>query len=173
MSDARKAQLKAQLKLAREKKKALKEAGKEIPKEPKVKVVLEATATEPAIHVKNVRKTKDHTKDIEELKSQIAELKAHNSKQDKEELAQLRLEMKNIKEEKKQQTKKVAEYKKPNFCNYFFLGLNFFSYKSSLSLPVLVSSLIVGNSFNTIFLTSWVILKSICLSSLVKVLFKI
>ena len=113
MSDARKAQLKEQLRLAREKKKALKEAGKEIPKEPKVKVVLEATATEPAIHVKNVRKTKDHTKDIEELKSQIAELKAHNSKQDKEELAQLRLEMKKIKEEKKQQTKKVAEYKKP------------------------------------------------------------
>tara|TARA_R110002012_G_scaffold298110_1_gene496375 strand:+ start:519 stop:1070 length:552 start_codon:yes stop_codon:yes gene_type:complete len=117
MSDERKAQLKEQLKLAREKKKALKEAGKEIPKEPKLKKVLPATESEPAIYVKNMRKTKiDHTKDIAELKSQIAELKEHNNKSDKEELKQLRLEMKEIKEQQKlekTQQKKLTDYKKP------------------------------------------------------------
>ena len=115
MSPERKEQLKEQLRLAREKKKALKLAGKEVAKGPKTVKVLEATTTEPAIYVKNVRSKKqvDHTQDIEELKSQIAELKAHNSKADKEELIALRKEMKEIKELEKTNKKKVAEYKKP------------------------------------------------------------
>ena len=123
MSDERKAQLKEQLRLAREKKKAMKEAGtlpKKDPKESKLIKVLDQVGGDPVaeplppVYVKNMRKsTKDHSKDIAELKEQIAELKAHNSKSDKEELKQLREEMKKIKEEKKQQAKKVAEYKKP------------------------------------------------------------
>ena len=119
MSDERKAQLREQLKKAREKKKAMKEAGTLPPKDPKASKVIKVLdqvggdAPLPPVYVRNVKRTKDHSKDIAELKEQIAELKAHNSKSDKEELKQLREEMKKIKEEKKQQAKKVAEYKKP------------------------------------------------------------
>ena len=123
MSDERKAQLKEQLRLAREKKKSMKEAGtlpKKDPKASKLIKVLDQVGGDPVaeplppVYVKNMRKsTKDHSKDIAELKEQIAELKAHNNNADKEELKQLRLEMKEIKEQKKQQAKKVTEYKKP------------------------------------------------------------
>ena len=116
MSEERKKELVARLKAGKAKKKALREAGKEIPVEPKVKEVLPATESEPAILVKNVRKTKpakDHTNEIAELKSQIAELKANKtSKEDLEEIKLLKLEMKEIRaaalEYKKQQKAKEA-----------------------------------------------------------------
>ena len=59
MSEERKAVLREQLKAAREKKKALKLEGKEVAKAPKVVKVLEATETEPAVYVKNVKQIKD------------------------------------------------------------------------------------------------------------------
>ena len=116
MSEERKKELVARLKAGKERKKALKEAGKAIPVEPKVKEVLPATSTEPAVLVKNVRKTKpakDHTDDIAELKAQIAELKANKtSKEDLEEIKALKLEMKEIRaaalEYKKQQKAKAT-----------------------------------------------------------------
>ena len=119
MSEERKKELVARLKAGKAKKKALREAGKEIPVEPKVKEVLPATETEPAILVKNVRKTKpakDHTDDIAELKAQIAELKANKtSKEDLEEIKLLKAEMKEIRsaalEYKKQQKAKEAAQK--------------------------------------------------------------
>ena len=126
MSDKRKAQLREQLKKAREKKKEMKKEGTLPPKDPKaskvIKVLDQVGGDEPLppVYVRNVKRTKDHSKDIAELKSQIAELKAHNNNSDKEELKMLREEMKKIKEEKKrvgqeskQQAKKVAEYSKP------------------------------------------------------------
>lgn len=109
MSEERKQQLREQLKKAREVKKALKEAGKVPPKEPKVKEVLPATETEPAVYVKNVRKTKpakDHTDDIADLKAQIAELKAN--KTSKEDLAEIKL----LKEELKEIKATAVEYRK-------------------------------------------------------------
>ncbi len=115
MSEERKKELVERLKAGKAKKKALREAGKEIPVEPKVKEVLPATSTEPAVLVKNVRKTKpvkDHTDDIAELKAQIAELKAtKTSKADLEEIKLLKAEMKEIRaaalEYKKQQKSKA------------------------------------------------------------------
>ena len=111
MSEERKKELVERLKAGKARKKALREAGKEIPVEPKVKEVLPATSTEPAVLVKNVRKTKpakDHTDDIAELKAQIAELKSSKtSKADLEEIKLLKAEMKEIRaaalEYKKQQ----------------------------------------------------------------------
>ncbi len=111
MSEERKKELVERLKAGKAKKKALREAGKEIPVEPKVKEVLPATSTEPAVLVKNVRKTKpavDHREELDELKAQIAELKAtKTSKADLEEIKALKLEMKEIRaaalEYKKQQ----------------------------------------------------------------------
>ena len=115
MSDERKKELVERLKAGKAKKKALREAGKEIPVEPKVKEVLPATSTEPAVLVKNVRKTKpavDHREELDELKAQIAELKAtKTSKADLEEIKALKLEMKEIRaaalEYKKQQKSKA------------------------------------------------------------------
>ena len=115
MSDERKKELVERLKAGKARKKALREAGKEIPVEPKVKEVLPATSTEPAVLVKNVRKTKpakDHTDDIAELKAQIAELKSSKtSKEDLAEIKALKLEMKEIRaaalEYKKQQKSKA------------------------------------------------------------------
>jgi len=111
MSEERKKELVERLKAGKAKKKALREAGKEIPVEPKVKEVLPATSTEPAVLVKNVRKTKpavDHREELDELKAQIAELKAtKTSKADLEEIKLLKAEMKEIRaaalEYKKQQ----------------------------------------------------------------------
>ena len=111
MSEERKKELVERLKAGKAKKKALREAGKEIPVEPKVKEVLPATSTEPAVLVKNVRKTKpavDHREELDELKAQIAELKANKtSKADLEEIKLLKAEMKEIRaaalEYKKQQ----------------------------------------------------------------------
>lgn len=119
MSEERKEQLREQLRKAREAKKAKKAKGEKVEKEPKVKEVLPATESEPAILVKNVRKTKpakDHTNEIAELKSQIAELKANKtSKEDLEEIKLLKLEMKEIRaaalEYKKQQKAKEAAQK--------------------------------------------------------------
>ena len=111
MSEERKKELVERLKAGKARKKALREAGKEIPVEPKVKEVLPATSTEPAVLVKNVRKTKpavDHREELDELKAQIAELKAtKTSKADLEEIKLLKAEMKEIRaaalEYKKQQ----------------------------------------------------------------------
>ena len=55
MSEERKKELVERLKAGKAKKKALREAGKAVPVEPKVKEVLPATTTEPAVLVKNVR----------------------------------------------------------------------------------------------------------------------
>ena len=115
MSEERKKELVERLKAGKAKKKALREAGKEIPVEPKVKEVLPATSTEPAVLVKNVRKTKpavDHREELDELKAQIAELKASKtSKADLEEIKLLKAEMKEIRaaalEYKKQQKSKA------------------------------------------------------------------
>ncbi len=115
MSEERKKELVERLKAGKAKKKALREAGKEIPVEPKVKEVLPATSTEPAVLVKNVRKTKpavDHREELDELKAQIAELKAtKTSKADLEEIKLLKAEMKEIRaaalEYKKQQKSKA------------------------------------------------------------------
>lgn len=109
MSEERKKELVARLKEGKAKKKALREAGKVPPKEPKVKEVLPATETEPAVYVKNVRKTKptkDHTDDIADLKAQIAELKAN--KTSKEDLAEIKL----LKEEMKEMKAAAVEYRK-------------------------------------------------------------
>jgi len=119
MSEERKEQLRTQLKKAREAKKAKKAAGETIAPEPKVKKVLEATSEEPAVYVKNVRKTKpavDHREELDELKAQIAELKSSKtSKADLEEIRALKLEMKEIRasavEYKKQQKQKALEAK--------------------------------------------------------------
>ena len=115
MSEERKKELVERLKAGKAKKKALREAGKAIPVEPKVKEVLPATSTEPAVLVKNVRKTKpavDHREELDELKAQIAELKASKtSKADLEEIKLLKAEMKEIRaaalEYKKQQKSKA------------------------------------------------------------------
>lgn len=109
MSEERKKELVARLKEGKAKKKALREAGKVPPKEAKVKEVLPATETEPAVYVKNVRKTKptkDHTDDIADLKAQIAELKAN--KTSKEDLAEIKL----LKEEMKEMRATAVEYRK-------------------------------------------------------------
>ena len=109
MSEERKKELVARLKEGKAKKKALREAGKVPPKEAKVKEVLPATETEPAVYVKNVRKTKptkDHTDDIADLKAQIAELKAN--KTSKEDLAEIKL----LKEEMKEMKAAAVEYRK-------------------------------------------------------------
>ena len=119
MSEERKKELVERLKAGKAKKKALREAGKEIPVEPKVKEVLPATSTEPAVLVKNVRKTKpavDHREELDELKAQIAELKANKtSKADLEEIKLLKAEMKEIRaaalEYKKQQKSQAAAAK--------------------------------------------------------------
>jgi len=119
MSEERKAQLKEQLRKAREAKKAKKAKGETITAEPKVKKVLEATPEEPAVYVKNVRKTKpavDHREELDELKAQIAELKENKtSKADLEEIKALKLEMKEIRATavayKKQQIQKAKEAK--------------------------------------------------------------
>lgn len=119
MSEERKEQLRTQLKKAREAKKAKKAKGEKIEPEPKVKKVLEATEEEPAVYVKNVRKTKpavDHREELDELKAQIAELKANKtSKADLEEIKALKAEMKEIRaaavEYKKQQLQKTKDAK--------------------------------------------------------------
>ena len=111
MSEERKAQLKEQLKKAREKKKALKEAGKTPPKKEKIVEVLPATTTEPAVLVKNVRKTnqKNYDNEINALRAEIAEMKLQqNSKQDLEEIKALKSELKAMRDQKKKE-KLVAD----------------------------------------------------------------
>ena len=116
MSAERKAELVERLRLGKEKKKALKEAAlkgttpppKKAKKE-KIVEVLPATTTEPAVLVKNVRKTKDHTDDINSLKAEIAEMKLHqNSKQDLAEIKQLKSELKAMRDQKRKE-KLVAD----------------------------------------------------------------
>jgi len=104
MSAERKEQLKEQLRKAREKKKALKEAGKTPPKKEKIVEVLPATTTEPAVLVKNVRKTnqKNYDNDINSLRAEIAEMKLQqNSKQDLAEIKELKSELKAMRDQKK------------------------------------------------------------------------
>ena len=104
MSAERKEQLKEQLRKAREKKKALKEAGKTPPKKEKIVEVLPATTTEPAILVKNVRKTnqKNYDNEINALRAEIAEMKLQqNSKQDLAEIKELKSELKAMRDQKK------------------------------------------------------------------------
>ena len=114
MSPERKAELVERLRLGREKKKALKEAGKSSTtpkkaKKEKIVEVLPATSTEPAVLVKNVRKTKDHTDDINALKAEIAEMKLHqNSKEDLAEIKQLKSELKAMRDQKRKE-KLVAD----------------------------------------------------------------
>ena len=112
MSPERKAELVERLRLGREKKKALKEAGKLPPKKAKKEKIVEvlpATSTEPAVLVKNVRKTKDHTDDINALKAEIAEMKLHqNSKEDLAEIKQLKSELKAMRDQKRKE-KLVAD----------------------------------------------------------------
>jgi len=107
MSAERKEQLKEQLRKAREKKKALKEAGKTPPKKEKKEKIVEvlpATTTEPAILVKNVRKTnqKNYDNEINALRAEIAEMKLQqNSKQDLAEIKELKSELKAMRDQKK------------------------------------------------------------------------
>ena len=114
MSAERKAELVERLRLGKEKKKALKEAGKSSTtpkkaKKEKIVEVLPATSTEPAVLVKNVRKTKDHTDDINALKAEIAEMKLHqNSKEDLAEIKQLKSELKAMRDQKRKE-KLVAD----------------------------------------------------------------
>lgn len=119
MSPERKAELVERLRLGREKKKALKEAAlkgttpppkkEKKAKKEKIVEVLPATSTEPAVLVKNVRKTKDHTDDINALKAEIAEMKLHqNSKEDLAEIKQLKSELKAMRDQKRKE-KLVAD----------------------------------------------------------------
>tara|TARA_R110000772_G_scaffold215213_1_gene325673 strand:- start:533 stop:1102 length:570 start_codon:yes stop_codon:yes gene_type:complete len=113
MSEERKAVLREQLKAAREKKKALKLEGKEVAKAPKVVKVLEATETEPAVYVKNVKHIKDP--ESEALKKELAEMKkakideARIKLEKKEAAAAKRLATK----ERKALQKKMDEVKPP------------------------------------------------------------
>ena len=107
MSAERKAELVERLRLGREKKKALKLAGKLPPKKEKKEKIVEvlpATTTEPAVLVKNVRKTnqKNYDNDINALRAEIAEMKLQqNSKQDLAEIKELKSELKAMRDQKK------------------------------------------------------------------------
>ena len=114
MSEERKEKLREQLKVAREKKKALKESGVEPPKAPKVVKVLEATASEPAVYVKNVKKIVN-TEETNLLKKELAEMKKAKAddariKQEKKESAAAK---RKATKERKELEKKMAEVAPP------------------------------------------------------------
>ena len=106
MSEERKEALRTQLKNARDKKKALKAEGKEPPKAPKVVKVLEATKTEPAVYVKNVKKIVN-TEETNLLKKELAEMKAQ-----KAEDARIKQEKKEATAAKRKATKDKKELEK-------------------------------------------------------------
>tara|TARA_R110001632_G_scaffold208630_1_gene333006 strand:- start:358 stop:918 length:561 start_codon:yes stop_codon:yes gene_type:complete len=118
MSEARKAQLKEQLRKAREVKKAKKEKGIVEPKPPKVVKVLDQVGGAeplPPILVKAVRK--NHSKEVEFLKMEIAELKkAGTTKEDLAMIKELKEELKDIRNiaklYKQQQNENKAKEKK-------------------------------------------------------------
>ena len=113
MSEERKEKLREQLKVAREKKKALKESGIEQPKAPKVVKVLEATASEPAVYVKNVKHIKDP--EAEALKKELAEMKKIQAEESR--IKQLKKESAAAKrkatKERKELEKQLAEVAPP------------------------------------------------------------
>ena len=109
MSEERKEKLREQLKNAREKKKKLKAEGIEPPKAPKVVKVLEATAKEPAVYVKNVKHIKDP--EAEALKKELMEMKQAKAdeakaKQDKKEATAAK---RKATKDKKELEKKLAK----------------------------------------------------------------
>ena len=110
MSEERKEKLREQLKNAREKKKALKAEGKEVTKAPKVVKVLEATETEPAVYVKNVKKIVN-TEETNALKKELAEMK--HAKAEEAKAKQLKKEATAAKrkatKDKKELEKKIAK----------------------------------------------------------------
>ena len=106
MSEERKEKLREQLKNAREKKKALKAEGKEVAKAPKVVKVLEATESEPAVYVKNVKKIVN-TEETNSLKKELAEMKHAKAEE-----ARIKLEKKEATAAKRKATKDKKELEK-------------------------------------------------------------